>query len=961
MSPHTFLTMRFLHRFLLPILLINNMLAIPTVSGYATSPSVEQAPPKIIGSVETKIRLNATTSPDRRYLAYEIYGSSLFIEAMETGEVRDLGEGNRPVWDDAGRLHFMTVIENDDHSEEVIYHVFDPATDQRSVLPEWVPRPEFVPPSPTVRQSRAKRMVPSTASVSGLSGWSIFLDQGHSQKENQGLYNYSEAEKVLRIGLHLRQMLLQQTDIDTVFLARTNDTDLVGLTQRTSLANALGADFYYSIHSNAGAPGTNNTLMLWGANGAGVEKTPQGGKKMGDIMIQDLTVAMRIPTIGSRADSPFYGATTRTTPYLSVNRNSTMPSVLSEGGFHTNPTQQQRNLNAEWKKLEAQSAFWSILRYHGLSRPKVGILTGIVSNVETGRPINGAQVRVGDRTYTTDTFESLFSRYSNNPNELANGFYYLESFTPGATLEVEISAPGFYPQTASVSLQDTTFTFLDRGLVSSVPPSIAAFNAPDLQDERIRIRFSRPMRRDSTEAAVSILPSVPMTFQWVDDATLAIQTGPLTADTEYTVSVSTLAEDRYEHALQTPYNAVFRTAPPDLDPPQITSVWPAASSSGVVQRPIITFEFNERLDPASITNESIVVNEFQTDAAYRIAGIVRYVERGNRSVLQFFPSADLRGNTLHLASAELTIQDVAGNRLAASPTVQFSTHESQRTYTSLATFEGSALDSWWVPQQSGSTSGIITEVTSRATDDVVVNPLFGSARSMRLNYGFQTNGSGLIRLYIGGASSALNPRFTSAGLLETYIHGDGSGTLFRFMVRDASGHLEGSPWTTITWLGWRRVQWDMRTETPVAWAGGANGVLDGTLYTDSYQLMPSMSSALVGEIRFDDTRFVTVVSETSVDRGPETVDRVELAQNYPNPFNPSTVIGFRLSGAHMGMPVRLAIYDVLGRQVAVLIDGAMPAGTHQITFNGEGLSSGVYLVRLVAGSEVRTMRMLLLK
>jgi N-acetylmuramoyl-L-alanine amidase len=423
------------------------------------------------------MRLNASISPDRNYLAYEIYGSSLFVEVLETGEVRDLGEGNRPVWDVDGRLHFITVIENDDHSEEVIHHVIDLVTGQRSVLPEWAPRPEFVPTPPTPA-ARAKRMVPSTASVTGLSGWNIFLDQGHSRTENQGLYNYSEAEKVLRIGLHLRQMLLEQTDIDTVFLARTSDTDLVGLTQRTDMANALGANFYYSIHSNAGSPTTNNTLMLWGANGQGVEKIPNGGKKMGDIMIQDLTASMRIPTIGSRADSPFYGATTRTTPYLSVNRNSTMASVLSEGGFHTNPTQQQRNLNAEWKKLEAQSAFWSILRYHGLSRPKVGILTGIVSNVETARPINGAQIRVGDRTYTTDTFESLFSRYSNNPNELANGFYYMESFTPGATLSVEISAPGFYTQTASVSLQDTTFTFLDRGLISSVPPSIAAFTPP---------------------------------------------------------------------------------------------------------------------------------------------------------------------------------------------------------------------------------------------------------------------------------------------------------------------------------------------------------------------------------------------------------------------------------------------------------------------------------------------------
>ena len=113
--------------------------------------------------------------------------------------------------------------------------------------------------------------------VTGLEGVSIFIDPGHSQTENQGLYGYSEAEKVLRIGLALKEMLLTQTDIDTVYIARTNDSQQVPLGQRDDLANATGADFFYSIHSNAGAASTNNTLMLyggWRSNGNTVEKSP---------------------------------------------------------------------------------------------------------------------------------------------------------------------------------------------------------------------------------------------------------------------------------------------------------------------------------------------------------------------------------------------------------------------------------------------------------------------------------------------------------------------------------------------------------------------------------------------------------------------------------------------------------------------------------------------------------------
>ena len=77
--------------------------------------------------------------------------------------------------------------------------------------------------------------------VTGLSGWNIYLDPGHSQFENMGIYNYSEAQKNLRVGLQLRQMLLDWTDIDTVYICRTNDQQSVSLSDRTTEANNLGA------------------------------------------------------------------------------------------------------------------------------------------------------------------------------------------------------------------------------------------------------------------------------------------------------------------------------------------------------------------------------------------------------------------------------------------------------------------------------------------------------------------------------------------------------------------------------------------------------------------------------------------------------------------------------------------------------------------------------------------------
>jgi beta-glucanase (GH16 family) len=83
-----------------------------------------------------------------------------------------------------------------------------------------------------------------------------------------------------------------------------------------------------------------------------------------------------------------------------------------------------------------------------------------------------------------------------------------------------------------------------------------------------------------------------------------------------------------------------------------------------------------------------------------------------------------------------------------------------------------------------------------------------------------------------------------------------------------------------------------------------------------------------------------------------------LAQNYPNPFNPSTAIHFSIGSEQK---VRLAVYDVLGSEVAVLADGTMQAGSHRVEWDARTIPSGVYFYRLRAGSFVETKRLVLQK
>ena len=89
-----------------------------------------------------------------------------------------------------------------------------------------------------------------------------------------------------------------------------------------------------------------------------------------------------------------------------------------------------------------------------------------------------------------------------------------------------------------------------------------------------------------------------------------------------------------------------------------------------------------------------------------------------------------------------------------------------------------------------------------------------------------------------------------------------------------------------------------------------------------------------------------------------TPDQFELQQNYPNPFNPSTQIAFNLK---KDGKVKLAVYDVLGREVATLVNRAMSAGSHRVTFLGADLPSGVYFYKLSSGSATQVRKMVLMK
>ncbi|HBZ37173.1 MAG TPA: hypothetical protein DEO59_01430, partial [Balneola sp.] len=689
--------------------------------------------------------------------------------------------------------------------------------------------------------------------------------------------------------------------------------------------------------------------------------------------------AMRVPTIGNFADRNFYegGSTSNHSnqwPYLFVNRTTNMASLLSEGGFHTVPFQQKRNLNTEYKRLEAQAAFWSFLEYFGVrdQQPVVGITTGVISNDDDGEPLNGATVTIDGQSYTTDTFQSLFNQYSSDPEELKNGFYYLEELSNG-NQQVIVSAEGFYSDTATVDVLTDDFTFHDVSLVSAIPPSVTGFENTDTllvnPGENLVLQFSRKMVKTTVEDALSLTPADSIRLVWKSDSRLEIITNELEFESNYVLKIDSTAIDRssYMHQMDGNSDGIggdsfvleIKTGNADIQSPVVSDIRPTNTQLNELT-PIASATFDEYLDISNLSSSFEIKK-----GTYSVPGTVKYYEVFGKSVINFFPSQRLDKSTNYVLKLSGSISDTVGNTLGSDINRTFPTTDQEiHNQVDVDKMEGLTRNeisgragAWWSPTASGSTAGIVAEETNLQIETDIVNLLTNSSQSLRINYGWRTSDSAhLIRVYRGQTTT---PKFGNSRILQSYVFGDGNGNKFRFVVRDGNGELEASEWYTVDWLGWRLISWDMANDPVVAWVNG-NGTLNGTLYLDSYQLTYTPGQPSTGFILFDDLRAVEMGLATSNEDEllADIPSDIKLDQNYPNPFNPSTNITF---GLPQNSKVDITVYDMLGRKVATVFAGTKPQGFHSVQFDASNLSSGIYIYQLRTDFGVISKQMTLLK
>ncbi|NQU28808.1 MAG: Ig-like domain-containing protein, partial [Candidatus Marinimicrobia bacterium] len=472
----------------------------------------------------------------------------------------------------------------------------------------------------------------------------------------------------------------------------------------------------------------------------------------------------------------------------------------------------------------------------------------------------------------------------------------------------------------------------------------------------------------------SIVPSVNGSIRWTNDTKrLIFEPDLLDYETDYVVTIVDSAKDIHGHLLDgdndgsagADFVLTFRSSAVDIYPPELIAIYPPASSNNIELHPIVSIVYNEQIGPDTAIASHVRLEQMQSDTDPDL--MIEHYVINDRSVINLFPTDPLHGDEVYITRIAPGLVDQAGNATPSFLSFSFATTNITQLVTAIDPFEADITANWKPAGYSGSNTGNVPDSIDMSVNTDYVNHLTGSTKAMEIKYGWETSAtSWLLREYLnGGAPRAVV--FTTEYRLQCYVFGDGSGTRVRFALDEGTatdwpGH-EVSQWYTVDWYGWKLIEWDLGDPGQMgSWLG--NGVLDGARYRfDSIQLTYTPGDPAFGSLIFDDLRLVqdgAVAVDIENAQQPQVFN---LAQNYPNPFNPTTTINFSLPDPGK---VSLSVYDLSGRLVNTIIDSYLPAGNHQVTWNGKNQTgadqaSGIYIYQITILNKTLSRQMVLMK
>ncbi len=456
---------------------------------------------------------------------------------------------------------------------------------------------------------------------------------------------------------------------------------------------------------------------------------------------------------------------------------------------------------------------------------------------------------------------------------------------------------------------------------------------------QIRITFDQKMRRPETQNAFVISPNVPGTFSWENSGKTMVFTPStlMQLGTTYTVTLNTNAVNFLYRPILGNYSFQFVTKATSVL--NMLSVYPANNQTNISSSVKVIATFNSPLLQSSVAGNVT----FQDSAGNNIAmknAVVK--DQNGKGIIMFSPQNNLINNNLYKITFKSGLKNIVGSPLGSDYEVNFRI-EPNNFYPGTLVDGFEAMGNWKTPTYSGSTTGVDA---SKTTFSISSEEKVHGSYSGKLTYAFVNASGGVCREFnadkpnIGGVAT---DRF------GMWVYGDLSYNTLEFWFYYNSSTNSIVTIGSLDWSGWKFI------EIPISSISGSGDRLFHSIVIKQTTNGIPYDSIYVDLAQKRDPLATEVINVENI--APKTF---KLEQNYPNPFNPSTTIRFQIPSDGF---VTLKLYDILGNEVAVLLNEDMKAGFYAADLNSNEyhLSSGVYFYKLISGNYSDTKKLVLLK
>lgn len=705
---------------------------------------------------------------------------------------------------------------------------------------------------------------------------------------------YWESNSNLSKGLSMRD-LLEGFGVE-VMMSRTTNTseDDRDLEEIGVEATNFGADFFFSIHSNATGTATkmNKPLMLY-REYTDNPKYPEA-KEMAETLnyqlLENEVTSWSDENIWLAGDWSFYPQWGLSG--LGVLRRLDIPGLLSEGSYHDYIPETYRLLNDDFCWLEAYHFTKAIMEhFQTTEKYSTGVVAGTVTDDHQERtdaiyngiffghdnalPVCGATVALKDadggtvETYTTD--------------DLFNGVYMFRAVQPG-TYTLAISHPDYEPFEQQITVTANEVTYLNPVMarVRNTPPEVVGYSPVWSEGDEavlcntpVEIEFNWDMDVESVERNFSITPAVEGDITWEDSYYKMIFRPKRAFETNTVYTVKIAKGVKHPAGLEMAEDFTFSFKTGDYNVFEVLASNPEEGGVVHYETPTVEFRFAQKPNTLTIQNDIIVKDENGEQMTYVARSRKISKASDDFGYFQIRLSDDLEIGKTYTMEVNDNVKDVNGMPLEAPYSYKFTAVDvaaEGAVLTMTESFDGDGL----LAKDEDNTVGAKSASAVRNTSTKIE----GTA-SYKLDYEFTEYEGGKAAYAFSEPNSALYKNTNAIGLK---VYGDLScNTLYARMSNGADEIL--APVCVLSFLGWKDVSVSLEddlqagdykvTGFEIAQTGGQIS-RKGTVYIDKMAIGDA-EDAGVGSIETENVRvYPNPASELLIANGDKYILKVEL-------------------------------------------------------------------------------------